>query len=234
MLHGPQRGQFDLDFRIPSGCAAQLAGGDADIGIVPAFELTRQQLDILPGTGIACHGAVRSILLISRCPAGEIRRLAVDTSSRTSVQLARIVLAHRFGATPELIPHPPLLKAMLEAADAALVIGDPALYIDPASLPYHVYDLGAEWVAWTGHPMVFAVWAARKGLDVAALAPVFLASFRYGREHIEEIVAAEAPARGFTPEFVRHYLTHNIVHELGPAEYAGMREFLTLASAKTC
>src|SRR5689334_24875505 len=100
MLHGAQRGLFELDFRIPAGCADQIASGAADIGIVPSFELTRQDLEIIPGTGIACHGAVRSILLISARPAPEIRTLSVDASSRTSVQLARVVLARKYGAHP--------------------------------------------------------------------------------------------------------------------------------------
>jgi chorismate dehydratase len=231
MLHGPQRGHFDIDFRIPAACAAQLASGEADIGIVPAFELTRQPLDIVPGAGIASHGAVRSILLISRCPAGSIRKLAADSSSRTSVQLARVILARRFGAAPEIVARDPHLETMLADADAALIIGDPALHIDPAALPYHVYDLGALWTELTGRPMVFAVWAARRGLDIAALAPLFVESLRFGRAHMDDIVATEAPARGFAPEFVRDYLTRLIVHELGPAEYDGMREFLRLATA---
>src|SRR5262245_1568783 len=120
MLHGPQRGAFQLDFHLPSTCADRLAGGEADIGIVPCFELTRQDLEVIPGTGIACHGAVRSILLISKCPAGEIRTLAADTSSRTSVQLARVILERRFGATPITTPHAPDVNAMLCTADAAL------------------------------------------------------------------------------------------------------------------
>ena len=91
MLHGPQKGIFELDFRVPSGCAEQLASGAADIGIVPSFELTRQNLEVIPGVGIACHGAVRSILLVSSRPAAAIRTLAVDSSSRTSMQLARII-----------------------------------------------------------------------------------------------------------------------------------------------
>src|SRR5437016_7821627 len=71
MLHGPQQGLFDLSFQVPSGCADDVASGAADIGIIPSFELTRQALDIIPGTGIACHGAVRSILLVSARPAAE-------------------------------------------------------------------------------------------------------------------------------------------------------------------
>jgi predicted solute-binding protein len=135
MLHGPQRGLFELDFRIPSGCADQLASGAADIGIVPSFELTRQNLEVIPGAGIACHGAVRSILLISKRPAPQIRTLAVDTSSRTSVQLARVILERRYGADFVSIPHAPDLETMLRTADAALIIGDPALRLEPARLP---------------------------------------------------------------------------------------------------
>ncbi len=232
LLHGPQQGLFDLEFRIPSGCADQLASGAADIGIVPTFELTRQDLEILPGTGIACHGPVRSILLVSRRPASEIRTVAMDTSSRTSVQLARVILAARYGAEPEAIPHAPDLDAMLRAADAALVIGDPALRIDPAALPpaFHVYDLGAEWVELTGLPMVFAVWAGRRSAVTPEVVDAFRESCRYGRARVEEIVATESAPRHFPPELVRLYLTANIVHQLGPDDYRGMRRFLEMAA----
>jgi predicted solute-binding protein len=229
MLHGPQRGLFDLEFRIPAECADRLASGQADLGIVPSFELTRQDLDIVPGAGIACHGPVRSILLVSSRPAREIRTLAADSSSRTSVQLARVVLARRYGATPSVAAHPPDLPSMLRAADAALLIGDSALLIDPAALPYHVYDLGAEWVEMTGLPMVFAVWAGQKGTVTPQVVEAFRQSCRYGRERLEEIVAAEAPARGFATNLVREYLTRRIVHDLGPREYQGMRLFLDYA-----
>jgi predicted solute-binding protein len=233
MLRGPQRGLFDLDFQIPAVCADQVAAGEADIGIIPSFELTRQDLDIIPGTGIACHGPVRSILLISKCPAAEIRRLAVDSSSRTSVELARILLDKRYDAQPELEPYPPELEPMLRRADAALIIGDPALHIDPAALPYEVHDLGAEWVEMTGLPMVFAVWAGRKGLVTPEVTEAFRQSCRYGREHIEDIVASEAPARGFAPELVRQYLTSHIVHELAPRDYEGLERYLGYARSRT-
>jgi predicted solute-binding protein len=229
MLHGPQRGFFDLDFQIPAVCADHVASGRADIGIIPSFELTRQDLGIVPGAGIACHGPVRSILLVSKVPAAKIQRLAVDSSSRTSVELARVLLARRYRVRPEFIPHPPDLDAMLRLADAALVIGDPALHLDPASLPYEVHDLGAEWVETTGLPMVFAVWAGRKEVITPEVIDVFQQSCRYGRERIEEIVASEAPRRGFTPELVRQYLTRHIVHELGAQDYEGLDRFLSAA-----
>ena len=231
MLHGRQAGFFDLEFRLPSECADALSSGVADIGIVPAFELTRQDLDILPGAGIACHGPVRSILLVATKPPGEVRTLAADASSRTSVELARVVLERKYGARPEVTAHPPDLEAMLATADAALIIGDPALRIDPSRLPYEVLDLGAEWVEMTGYPMVFAVWAARKGMASEAIAEAFRDSCRYGLERIDEIVAAEAAGRGLAPEVARHYLTRHIVHELGPRDYQGMRLFLERAGS---
>jgi chorismate dehydratase len=229
MLHGPQRGLFDLEFQIPSVCADRMASGAADIGIVPSFELTRQNLEILPGAGIACHGAVRSILLVSACPAARIARLAADSSSRTSVQLARIILQRRYGARPELVSHPPDLDAMLRTSDAALLIGDPALRADPARLPYEVHDLGAEWVEMTGLPMVFAVWAGRPGVAGPEVAQAFRDSCRFGRDHLEELVAAEAASRGFPPALVRDYLTRHIVNQLGEREYQGMYLFLSWA-----
>jgi len=231
MLHGPQKGIFELDFRVPSGCAEQLASGAADIGIVPSFELTRQDLEVIPGVGIACHGAVRSILLVSARAAGEIRTLAVDSSSRTSVQLARIILKQRYGAEPVMTAHAPDLEAMLRAADAALIIGDPALRIEAKCLPYRVYDLGAEWVEMTGLPMVFAVWAGRRGSVTPPVAEAFRESCRYGRARIEEIVAAESSRRGFSARLVREYLTNLVVHELGPRDYQGMELFLRYARA---
>ena len=233
MLHGPERDRFHLEFRLPAECADQMASGAADIGIVPSFELTRQDLEIIPGAGIACHGAVRSILLISSRPAAEIRSLALDSSSRTSVELVRVILQRRYGVTPTAVSHAPDLHAMMRIADAALIIGDPALRIDAASLPWRVYDLGAEWMALTGLPMVFAVWAGRKGTVTPELVAAFQESCRYGLDRIEEIVAAESAARGFAPELVRRYLTHHIVHELGPRDYRGMELFLEYASGGT-
>jgi chorismate dehydratase len=231
MLHGPQQGLFDLEFRIPAVCADRLASGAADIGIVPSFELTKQDLEIIPGAGIACRGPVRSILLVSSRPAAQIRSLATDASSRTSVELARVILARKFDVRPRFFSHEPDLESMLRQADAALIIGDPALRIDPAHLPYHVYDLGAEWCEMTGLPMVFAVWAGRRGAVTPEIAAAFRESCRYGRERLDAIVASESARREFAPELVREYLTRHIVHELAERDYEGMELFLEYARA---
>lgn len=222
LLHGPQRAIFDLSFAVPAVLSDRLATGEVDIGIVPCAELDRLGLDFLPDVGIACRGAVRSILLISKLPPGRIRTLAADMSSRSSVMLSRIVLYERYGARPEVVSMPPVLDQMLARADAALIIGDPALHLDPASLPWRVLDLGAEWWDLTGLPMVFAVWAARPGILTSEIGEVFRSSWIYGDAHLSEIVDEAGAQRGVAPGLAYEYLTRCIHFELGPAELEGL------------
>src|SRR5215813_6597823 len=103
MLHGSQSDVFNLRFALPSECADQISSGEADIGIVPVIEMARQGLRYFRGTGIACHGPVRSILLVSKVPFREIRTLATDSGSRTSVVLSRVILAEKFGVEPNIV-----------------------------------------------------------------------------------------------------------------------------------
>jgi len=224
-LHGPQKGVFDFRFDLPAQCADALANGSADIGIVPCAELDRLGLDYLPDVGIACEGEVRTILLISRKPIREIRTISLDSGSRTSVALTRILLAERYGVLPEIRSQKPVLDEMLAVSDAALIIGDPALAIDPAQLPFETLDLGAEWVNWTGLPMVFAVWAGKKALLTAEVAEAFRASREWGKAHLEEMVARAVAERGFGEELVRRYFTRHIRYELGPRHREGLETF---------
>lgn len=224
-LHGPQKGLFDFRFDLPVHCAEALRDRKADIGLVPCAELDRLGLDLLPDLGIACDGPVRSILLISRRPYGEIRTLAVDSSSRTSVGLSRILLAERYGCRPAIRPHAPSLGEMLVDNDAALIIGDPALRLDPETLPYQTLDLGAEWVAWTGLPMVFAVWAGRSEFLTRDAAEAFRGSYEWGRTHVDEMVEHAAAERGFAKELARAYFTRHIVYPLSSKHLAGLALF---------
>lgn len=230
MLHGEQRDVFDLSFCIPSECADRLEDGSADIGIVPAVELPRLHLEVIPGTGIASFGPVRSILLVSKRPLREVRTLAGDISSRTSVALAQIILAELHGNIPRVIPMRPHLDSMLDAADAALIIGDPALYLDPAALPFPCWDLGEEWTRMTGLPMVFAVWAGRASLGARGLEPSFTGSYRYGAARIADIIRAESEGRGLAEPLVQTYLKRHIRNELGENEYKGLELFLQHAA----
>jgi len=225
--HGSQRDLYQLSFAIPAECADRLEHGRADIGIVPVVECERQHLRIIPGAGIASDGPVRSILLISKVPFDRIGTLAADASSRTSVQLSRVILARRYGVEPRLVSADPDLAGMLQTCDAALIIGDPALAIDPASLPFNVLDLGAEWTRMTRLPMVFALWAARDELDPALYSAAhFNASLREGMAHLDEIVAAESRGRNMPEALVREYLTRNVCFEIGPRESAAIDLFL--------
>lgn len=221
---------FDLTFRVPAGTAEMLKNSEADVGIVSSIELPRQNLDYVKGLGIASRGAVRSIFLIASKPIGGIRSLAADSHSRTSVALCRIVLARRYGIKPEIINMPPDLPAMLHAADAALIIGDPALHLEPSRLPYEVYDVGEEWAHLTGLPMVYAVWAARHGALTASLIDVLFESYYFGRDHLEEIIKSESARRGFAEDLARRYLTRHLAFELEPDDLRGLELYLQYAA----
>jgi len=227
-LHGPQKGLFDFRFDLPVHCAEALRDGKADIGLLPCAELDRLGLEFLPELGIACDGPVRSILLISRRPFREIRTLAVDSSSRTSVALARIILAECYDCRPRLTPLAPYLDEMLVENDAALIIGDPALHLDPALLPYETLDLGAEWVQRTGLPMVFAVWAGRSEFLTNDVAEAFRASCNWGHEHVEEMVKQAYAERGFPKDLARDYFTRHIVYRLSAKHLEGLALFRNL------
>jgi predicted solute-binding protein len=234
LLRSPDAGlreTFNLDFALPSECADRLASGKADIGIVPVIEMARQKLEYFRGTGIACHGPVRTILLISKVPIKEIRTLAADAGSRSSVMLARVLLAEKYGVTPQVQTMPAELVVMLGRADAALIIGDPALKLEPATLPFETLDLGGVWNSFTGLPMVFAVWAGRKQIMLPRYEDALNASCRFGVEHVLEIAREEAPKRGVSEDLARQYLTRHIVFELGQRDYEGMKRYLESALA---
>lgn len=229
--NGPRRHPFQLDYCLPSEGADRLRSGQADIGILPVIEMARQSLAYCPGTGIACDGAVRTILLVTKVPPSQIRTLAVDRGSRTSVMLTRIILGRKFNAAPAITVAEPVLEDMLAQHDAALVIGDPALRLDPATLPYLTLDLGQEWKDLTGLPMVFAVWCGRPEFITPATTRHFSDSLAYGERHMATIVAGQAAQRQLPPDLVHTYLTQNILFRLGDNEYKGMRTYLEFASA---
>jgi predicted solute-binding protein len=238
LAHGPQRSLIELESAAPAECADRLRSGEADVGLVPIIELARQpDLAVAPRGCIACQGHVRSILLVCKRPFAEIESIAVDRGSRTSVVLAQILALQLYGTKPAIRPHMPQLDRMLQVADAALIIGDPALRLDPRmsswrQQPVRVYDLGAEWQALTGLPMVFAVWAAKPIDDPAAVVAALAGSAAYGRSRIEDIVAAESDRLGFEADLVREYLTRYVRYELGAAEREAIDTYLRLAASQ--
>lgn len=229
--NGPRRHPFRLEYCLPSEGADRVRSGFADIGLLPVIEMARQSLNFCPGTGIACDGPVRSILLVSKVPPEQIRTLAVDRGSRTSVMLTRVILSRKFDSHPEISVTEPVLDDMLARHDAALIIGDPALHLDPATLPFITLDLGQEWKELTGLPMVFAVWCGRPAFITPAVSQHFLDSLAYGERHLATIVAGQAAQRDLPPDLIHTYLTQHIRFRLGEMEYKGMSTYLDFAAA---
>jgi len=235
--HGPAGDHFEIEYTIPSRCALALAQGSADIGIIPAVTYAEiPGLVILPRIAIAAKDHVRSILLVSKRPLDDVKTVATDTSSRTSVALTQILFAKFWGGHREFTPHPPDVNEMLKSYDAALLIGDSALQISLHDSPYHLYDLGHEWKRLTDKPFVFAFWAVR--LDALQRRPVDLdlaRIFQQSRDHGLEpaniaILAREwAPKLGLTEAEVISYLTENIHYALDRENHAGLQLFLQFA-----
>lgn len=234
--HGTAGAGFDISYTIPSQCAAALKAGSADIGIIPAASYTTiPDLAILPGVAIASIRAVRSILLVSKVPLAQIRSVALDTSSMTSVALTKVLFAKWWGDGREFAPMAPDIEKMLEKHDAGLVIGDPALKIDRSR--YVTYDLAEEWIRLTGKPFVFAFWAVRQAVAnnfdrIAGLAEIFQQSRDHGlqRDALSYIAKHWAPKVGLTEIEVHDYLTRSIHYELDANCLQGMNLFFQYAA----
>lgn len=228
--------KFDISYTLPSACARALAEGTADIGIIPAAAYAQiPGLQILPDVAIASRRAVRSILLVSKVPVENVRTVALDTSSLTSVALTKILFEKWMGGGRTFTSAPPDVDVMLAGHDAGLLIGDPALKVDRSR--YHTLDLAEEWIRYTGKPFVFAFWAVREGalreadpsLDLAAI-------FRDSRDHglepanLNQIASEWAPRLGLSEDAVRSYLTENIHYQLDPGCLEGLRLFYRYAA----
>jgi chorismate dehydratase len=229
------RPDFEVSYTIPSLCAASLREGSADVGIIPAAAYTSiSNLAIIPGVAIASRRAVRSILLVSKVPREEIRTVAVDTSSMTSVALIKILFAKWWGGGRTFTPMAPDIAQMLETHDAGLVIGDPALQINRSR--YVTYDLAEEWIRLTGKPFVFAFWAVRQASLTAAERDLDLAAtFQESRDHgllpksLDHIATTWSPRLRLSQTEVKSYLTENIYYSLDPACLEGMQLFYQYA-----
>jgi chorismate dehydratase len=247
---GPLRDRYALSFAVPAQCAEALRRGDADVGIIPAIEYQRMEgVVMLPGMSVAAKGPVRSILVVAKRPIERARRIALDTSSRTSAALVRLLCAGRWRIQPEFVDARPDPPAMLAEADAVLVIGDVALRVavkmdalsgrgerpgepccggGPESLPVpgietlFVYDVAHEWREWTGLPCVLAVWVARREVVTPKLVADFLASKEYGLAHIEDIAEGASLKLELPAKALEIYLRDNVDFSLDEENRAGL------------
>jgi chorismate dehydratase len=227
MLQGRQQGKHELQFATPAHCADSLRAGEADIGIVPVIEYHRmERMEIIAGISIASKSRVRSVLLLSNVPIETIRTIAVDSSSRTSSAFLRILMCKFYSRAVNFIPSAPDPHEMLKRADAALVIGDPALTYRGSA---EVHDLAAEWRKFTGLPFVFAFWAGRADKNPSRYRNDFDESRQFGLAHVDDIAAEYALKLNLEPAEVKVYLTENIDYSLDEENLRGLRLFFKLA-----
>lgn len=223
--------QFDVRFDVPAKCAMLLHEGKVDLGLIPAIEYLRgSDYHIVPDVAIASDGAVATVALFARKPIGEVRTIALDLSSRTSVALTRVLCATHWRIQPTFTPAEPDLEAMLQRADAALVIGDPAFDIDPERRGVTKIDLGAEWRQLTGLPFVYAMWVGRPGAASAAQCRALQRARDRGVAHLADIARGVGGGDRELERRSLQYLRDNLKFNLGDREAAGLRRFHELAA----
>ena len=238
-------------FTVPSACATALREGTADLGVIPVIELARiPGLAGIPGIGVTARRQVRSILLISKVPPPQIRSLRLDRSSRTSAALVQILLHEHWGAAFTTAAALPSWRDMLREADAALIIGDPALRLrvsgEPEREGLEVYDLATVWHQWTGLPFVFALWGIRRAAVEALrreqpqreqpqkveawLVRRLLQAKQEGVAHREDLVRLWAPRLQLSEDEVRRYLEHDVEYDLLPEHHRAIQLYFDLAT----
>jgi len=223
--------RWRVRYDLPAVCARLLHDNEVDLGLVPSIEYLRSdEYRFVPGVGIGSRGPVASVALFTRRPIEDIRHIALDTSSRTSVTLIRVLCERRYRIAPEFVPHGPDLAAMVRDYDAGLLIGDPALEADPAALGATKIDLGEEWTEMTGLPFVYAAWTGRTGAiddeqvrllqeaQAEGVASYPAIAGEYGNNH------AAATDRALA------YLRDNMRYGLGADEVKGLQLFLDYAA----
>ena len=247
---GPLEGKYELSFTVPSQCAEALRRGDVDVAIIPSIEYQRMEnVVVLPGMAVAAKGEVRSILVVSKRPIDMAKRIALDSSSRSSAALVKLLAAGYWGIKPEYVEAAPDPSEMLKEADAALIIGDPALRValkmealaaklpgggsccqgDPEDMPVpgfetvFVYDVAYQWREMTGKPCVLAIWAGRRDAITPEVVADFQESKRYGMEHIREISEAASVKLDLPAKALERYLVNNIDFNLDAENLEGLR-----------
>lgn len=226
-----QPDRFTLRLDVPSKCASLLHDGAIDLGIIPSIEyLQRPDYRIVPRVAIASKGPVASVALFTTRPTPAIRSIALDSSSRTSAVLLRILCAQWFDIEPKFITCPPDLGAMTKRCDAAMIIGDAALFADHEAAGLDKIDLGEEWTAMTGLPFVWAFWAGRSNAIGQDVVPVLQAARDSGVAAVDSIATTYWENDEDKIERSREYLRNNIQYALGEEECTGIRKFYDAAS----
>jgi chorismate dehydratase len=232
LVYGLDRNpRFDIRYDVPSRCAALLHDGAVDLGLIPSIEYLRGPVPywIVPGLAITSRGPVASVAMYTRRDPKDVRTIAMDTSSRTSVALVTVILHRVFGVRPQAAPTAPDLDRMLAGADAALIIGDNALLLDHEAAGVTKVDLGEVWTGSTGLPFVYAFWTGREAAVTAEDVAALQRALADGERHPDEIGRAyfSEPAR---QALAARYLRDNIKYHFGADERAGVELFYRYAA----
>ena len=217
-----------LSLELPSRLAADLASGVIDIGLIPVVEYFQHpEFAIVSDAVIACRGPVWSVRIFFRCDPSQVKTLALDEGSRTSVALSKVLFHARYGFVPDTIPLSMTDDPRAVQADAVLVIGDRAMHPESYRPAFQSdWDLGQAWFEETGLPFVFAMWVARNESFATEQWRSTLESTRdEGLQHIREISMKAAGRYALTPEQCHDYLTNYIRFSLCSEERAGFTEF---------
>lgn len=228
---GGGAGRIELSQDTPAALADRMVAGELEIALLPVIELARlADVEVVPGLGIVTRGPARSVRLVSKVPIADVRSVALDPESRTSNALVQVLFAEVWHGRPEFGPGPLSLGRALDRYDAAVRIGDKALFeLVPDGLEVH--DLGEVWTNHTGLPFVFAVWAARAGVVDQEIHEILHRSCRDGTRFLDRIAEDYAWNGVRHPELSREYLRHGILYRLGSDEIRAMESFFTAAAA---
>lgn len=229
-IHGSQRESVQLfTDTAPARCAEMLARGEVDAALVPVIEYQRiPDIAIVPDVCVGSRSAVRSVVLATKLNnLKKVKRVALDDSSRTSVALVKIIFREFLGFEPEWVTTSPDLKAMLTQADAALIIGDPAMKIPRDQ--FRVFDLATMWHEFTGFGFVFAMWMARVRSAARVRAIDFAAARDEGLTNLNEIAEQYQNQAQLSPPEIKEYLTQNIAFKLDDEMQKGLHLYFELA-----
>jgi len=257
LTEGPLAGKYDLSFTLPSQCAESLRAREVDVAIIPSIEYQRMDnVVVLPDMAVAAKGEIRSLLVVAKKPIERARRIALDTSSRATAALVRMLAAGYWNISPEFVDAAPNPSEMLQETDAALIIGDPALHIavkmdtlsgkvpaseqccqgDPDELPVpgfpmiFVYDVAQQWQEMTGKPCVLAIWAGRREAVTPELVADFQSSKEYGMQRIREIAEAASVKLDLPISALERYLTDHVDFSLDEENLAGLQLYFAKAA----
>lgn len=230
-LHGKNRGLYELLMNdAPARSAELLAEKSVDVALVPVIEFQRiADVLLVPHVCVGARERVRSVCLVTReLDLRDVKSVALDVSSRTSVALARIIFQEFYGFAPVYRAAKPNLPEMLAAADCALLIGDPALGVDRAK--YRKFDLAEIWKKHTGFGFVFAMWMTNAEKIEVANAIDFAAARDEGLRHLDEIVANYRTEISLSYEDFKRYLSEDISYEIDESMRKGLELYFELAS----